>query len=306
MSSSSQSAVQAAADAVELVASDAAATKAAQPQPSPLESTVANERPVARIGRALAVVPSVRPSQKAWRKLGFELSDSFEFMGCAAFDLVLAGCGVRFLAPIRNEINPLTAAIGDLLERGAGLLGWTWACQSVHRSRDVIEARSGLEFEAVTGGRKTVVTPRKVAPGATTLLEPLVHEEVPRHPNRVVGLDHIVLMVTDADATADIYERYFGLKARRAATKERRYAFLKVGEVGGSVIEIVGPLEPSRGPVMGHGWGLAFRTDDLNWTVRYLRESGVQCAEPREATQGGRISSLPMQIGGIQIAFLGN
>jgi predicted enzyme related to lactoylglutathione lyase len=265
------------------------------------------EKPVARLGRAITVVPSVRPSHKAWRKLGFALSDAFEFMGCTAFDLVLSGCGVRFVAvPKRPEINPLTTAIGELLEKGAGLLGWSWACQSVHRSRDVIEARAGSDFESGHGGRKSIVVPRKLTPGATTLLEPLVHEEVPHHPNSVTGLDHLVIAVTDVEAAADSYERVFGLKARRTAMKDRRYAFLKVGEVGGSVIEIVGPADPVRGPLTGQGWGLAFRSGNLDATVRYLRDSGVAVTEPHNAIQGGRIASVPVQLGGVQIAFLGD
>jgi predicted enzyme related to lactoylglutathione lyase len=281
---------------------------AAEILPDPLvEAEVPAEKPVARLGRAIAVIPSIRPSNKAWRKLGFALSDTFEFMGCTAFDLVLSGCGIRFVAvPRRAEENPLTTAINALLEKGTGLLGWSWACQSVHRSRDMIEARTGHEFEPGPGGRKSIVVPRKLTPGVTTLLEPLVHEEVPHHPNAVTGLDHLVIAVTDVEGAADSYERAFGLKARRTSMKERRYAFLKVGEVGGSVIELVGPSDPVRGPLTGQGWGLAFRSGNLDATVRHLRDAGVAVIEPHSAIQGGRIASVAVQIGGVQIAFLGD
>jgi predicted enzyme related to lactoylglutathione lyase len=280
---------------------------AAAAKPATGDALATTERPVQRIGRALAVVPSARPSHKAWRKLGFALTDAFEFMGCTAFDLVLSGCGVRFLAlPRRPQANPLTEAISEQqLEKGAGLLGWTWMCQSVYRSREIVEARSGEDFVAVAPGRKTVVVPRKATPGATTLLEPLVHEEVPPHPNRVSGLDHIVVAVNDAGAAADAYEQAFALNARRTEMQERSYAFIKVGEFGGSVIELVGPVRPGAGALGGHGWGMAFRTPDLDATVRYLADAGVHVGDPHPAVQGGRIASLPIQIGGIHIAFVG-
>jgi predicted enzyme related to lactoylglutathione lyase len=149
--------------------------------------------------------------------------------------------------------------------------------------------------------------PRKTSPGATTLLEPLVHEEVPPHPNRVTGLDHIVVTVNDVVAAADAYERAFAVKPRRSEMDGRRYAFLKVGEISGCcTIELVGPSAPVLGAPVGHGWGLAFRTPDLDATLRYLREAGVKAGDAQPAVQGGRIVSLPMQIGGIHIGFLGD
>ena len=265
-----------------------------------------DDRPVVRIGRALAVVPSVRPTHKAWRRLGFTLSDPFEFMGCAAFDLVLRGAGVRFLAPpARRDANLLTAAVDSLLETGSGLLGWTWACQSVFRSRELIEKRGDVEFGGTIDGRKSTVVPGELSPAATTLLEPLVHEEVPPHGNRITGLDHLVLMVGDVDAAAERYEQAFGLSARRRTVGDRRYAFVKVGRVAASVIEIVGPSEKPAEPIAGCGWGLAFQSDDLDATIAYLRSKRITLSDAQPALQGGRIVSLPMQIGGISIAFLG-
>ena len=96
------------------------------------------------------------------------------------------------------------------------------------------------------------------------------------------------------------------VKARRTDMNGKRYAFLKVGEVNGSVIEIVGPSKPQVGALTGHGWGLAFRTGDLAAPVRYLRKAGVGVTEPHEAVQGGRIASVTMQLGGVAIAFLEN
>ena len=124
--------------------------------------------------------------------------------------------------------------------------------------------------------------------------------------NHSFALDHIVISVSNVDAVTDMYERAFALKARRTDMNGKRYAFLKVGEVNGSVIEIVGPATPQIGALTGHGWGLAFRTGDLAATVRYLRKAGVGVTEPHDAVQGGRIASVTMQIGGIAIAFLEN
>jgi predicted enzyme related to lactoylglutathione lyase len=220
---------------------------------------------------------------------------------------LLVGCGIRFLVPPRNASpNPLTSAISELLEKGTGMLGWTWACQSVHNSREIIEKRSGVAFAADPGGGKTSVVPRRLTPGVTTVLEPLASQELRVHANHAFALDHIVVTVSSVDAVADMYERSFALKARRTEMGSKRYAFLKVGEVNGSVIEIVGPTTPQIGAITGHGWGLAFRTGDLAATVRYLRKAGVGVTEPHEAVQGGRIASVTMQLGGVAITFLEN
>ena len=259
------------------------------------------------VGRAFAAVPSLGPASKAWTKLGFALSKPFIFHGCNAVDVILASGGLRFVAPAgAKKSTPLNKLVGERLIAGAGLLGWSWACKNVERTREIIEERSGETFEKNDTGEKELVVPSKLNPGATTLLEPIVDEDVPDHPNGIHELDHLVLTVSNSDDAADAYEEYFGLRAKRRTIADKRYAFVDVGGKGGSVIEIVGPAEPDSSRLHGHPWGLAMRSKDLDATVSSLRDSGVHLSDPHDAIQGGRIASLPMHLGGIQIAFLGD
>jgi catechol 2,3-dioxygenase-like lactoylglutathione lyase family enzyme len=238
--------------------------------------------------------------------LGFRPSKPFEFFGCEAVDLDFSVGGIRFLArSLLTKGGPLAALVNDRLTFGAGLLGWSWACKNVWTSRQRIEAQALASLSDDASDRTNILLPPKLSPGAATMLEPLTQVATPVHPNFVTGIDHVVVTVTNVDAAADLYERHFGLRAVRKTIAERRYAFLKVGE-GSVVIELVGPNGTDRGPLGGQVWGLAFRTANLDGTFALLSGAGIGVSQPHAALQGGRIASLPMQLGGIQIAFLGD
>ena len=255
------------------------------------------------MGMALAAVPSLRPVRKAWTRLGFAVSELTEFGGCPAFSVLLEESGVRFLAPpLDAEPSLLAQAVEDRLIGGSGLIGWSWACNDIGDSRRAIEELSGKLFATDTDGNKSVVVPWKLNPGAVTVLETTRDPGRREHPNAVTGIDHLVLTVSDTDAACHAYASNFGLSPKSKTMKERRYAFLKVGR---SVVEIVGPLSPTPGPPNGRPWGLAFRCPDLDRTVSHLKKAGIDIPEPHDAIQGGRITSLPMHLGGMKIAFMG-
>jgi len=265
------------------------------------------EPPVLRIGRALAIVPSVGPSRKAWRKLGFVVTEPFAFMGCTAFDVTLVGTGLRLLvAPPDAAASPIGAAITERLEHGAGLIGWTWACQSVYRSRAAIEKAQGVAFDTLPDGSKSVAVPRSLTPGATTTLEPLVHGYDPAHPNAVDRLTRILLSVGDCDAAADTYERAFGLRATRETQTGRRCAVLEVGTERASALQLAAPIDARTGAASAHAWGLVFHSERLDETIACLRDAGVNASPPAPSNHSGRVVALPMQIGGISLAFAGD
>jgi len=284
---------------------EVAAAKAAEPT-TERPRKVPLERVVDSFGYALAAVPSLGPATKAWRKLGFQVSEPYTWQGCNAVHVDLEGGGIRFLAADANA-EP-TAAVELLRARlilGAGMFGWTWRCAEPHRSAVAIAQLAGSDFHDAceAWGEALVQVPMELTPAASTWLEKTPDVPSPAHPNSITHLDHIVLQVSTSKASSQVYERNFGLKGRTAAMNERWYSFLKIGP---SLLEIVGPIKPEPGTTTGGPWGVAFRSSDIDATVAWLGKAGVEVNPPHRAVQGGRITGMPIPLGGIQIAFMGD
>ncbi|HEY2773945.1 MAG TPA: VOC family protein [Candidatus Binatia bacterium] len=322
-----------AAEAEAKQAAEAAAAAATEPEPQATpakpEKTaktdrnsrsrrVPAEQVVDSIGYALAAVPSLGPTVKAWRKLGFAVSETYAWQGCNAAHVDLDGGGIRFLA-VDTHAQPTTVVdlVRERLIFGAGLFGWTWACREPHRSALAIGQLAESEFhaECEDWGDALVQIPTELTPGAATWLEKTVETTTPSHANSITRLDHVVLQVSASKAAAQVYEKHFGLKGRTSAMNERYYAFLKAGT---SLLEIVGPLKPAEGGdgkpshaaqgtrITGGPWGVAFGSANIDATVTFLKMASVEISEPHRAVQGGRITGMPAPLGGIQIAFMGD
>jgi predicted enzyme related to lactoylglutathione lyase len=263
-------------------------------------------RIVNRLGHLLAVAPSLGPARKGWQRLGFTTGEPHDYFDCEAFEIALNGCCVRVVAPKRGS-KPSTAFGGIIHEHLAGapgLLGWSWTCEDPEAAEKSIEERCGRSFPQEKSA-EGILLPPDLSPGATTLLERSETANVPAHPNRIDRVDHIVLMVNDSDAVVKAYADAFGLKPKSRSMKEARYSFMKVGGEDASVIEVVGPESPKPGPLGGRAWGVTFASPDLDGCVRAMAGEGIQMREPHTAIQGGRITSLPIPFGGMQIAVIG-
>lgn len=262
----------------------------------------ARERAVQTIGRALAVVPSLGLARAAWSGLGFSCGPDFVFQGCRAFDIQLAESGIRILRPDRDlSRSVLGDAAARMLKQGAGLIGWTWACRDPERTRRIVESATNEPFETSPGGGRSFVVPRALTAGAVTLLEPYLTLPAPAHPNGADHIDHLVLMVGDADATAETIGRAFHLNPKVRDLKKSRYAFCKVGA---TVLEIVGPPEPDSSATEGKVWGITFGVAHIDRAIAEIRARGIDMPDAHDAIQGGRIVSVPMPVGGIQVAFM--
>jgi hypothetical protein len=273
------------------------------------------EQVVDSIGFALAAVPSLGPTIKAWRKLGFAVSEPYTWEGCQAAHIELKAGGIRFLAADAQTTGTAPDLVRSRLILGSGLFGWTWHCSEPHRSALAIGQLAGNEFhaECEDWGDSIVQLPMELTPAAATWLEKPKAEfgPGPSHANGITKLDHLVLQVSASKATAQIYEKHFGLKGRTSAMNDRYYAFLKAGT---SLLEIVGPAKPAApapgektaaGRITGGPWGVAFESTNLDATVAFLRSAGVEVTDPHRAVQGGRITGMPSPLGGIQLAFMG-
>jgi predicted enzyme related to lactoylglutathione lyase len=277
------------------------ASDTASPTASPSQS---KERIVQSIAHALAVAPSLGPARSAWMRLGFQCGSDLVYQGCRAFDVDLRDGGIRILRPDAGLPSaPLRELAARQLEIGAGLIGWTWGARDPERTRKVVETVGGARFKLNPDGSKSFVAPDSLTAGAVTLLEQQPAPREVKHPNRADHIDHIVLMVGDADATANVIGQAFHLKPRARDMKESRYAFCKVGE---TVLEIVGPPRPEKNPAQGRVWGITFGSSDMDRTVSEMRAHGVNMPDPHDAIQGGRIVSVPTPVGGMQIAFMGS
>ena len=274
------------------------------------------EQVVDAIGYALAAVPSLGPTVKAWRKLGFAVSDAYTWQGCHAAHIDLEGGGIRFLAA---DSHAEASAAADLVRQrlilGSGLFGWSWSCAEPHRSAVAIGQLAGSDFhQACEDWSDDIVQiPMELTPAAATWLERPPAEPVsPSHANSIVRLDHVVLQVSASKAAAQTYEKHFGLKGRTSAMNDRYYAFLKAGR---SLLEIVGPIKPgaaekpqgkSAPRITGGPWGVAFGSTNIDATVTFLRMAGIDVGDPHRAVQGGRITGMTTPLGGIQLAFMGD
>jgi predicted enzyme related to lactoylglutathione lyase len=287
---------------------------AAEPEPDSIAATaMPSDKPrrfpaeqvVESFGYALAAVPSLGPTTKAWRKLGFVVSEPGTWLGCNVAQIELEGGGIRFLAADSHaESTALVELVRARLILGAGLFGWTWACADPHRSALAVAQLAGSDFHdgCEAWGEPLVQVPMELTPAAATWLEKPTASAPPAHPNSITRLDHVVLQVSASKAASQVYESHFGLKGRTAVMQERYYAFLKIGP---SLLEIVGPMKPTPGTMTGGPWGVAFGSSDIDATVAYLAKAGVEVRPPHRAVQGGRITGMAIPLGGIQIAFMG-
>jgi hypothetical protein len=294
---------------------------AAKPPVKAKGRRVPAEQLVTSLGYALSAVPSLGPTVKAWRKLGFFVSENYTWQGCQAAHVDLEGGGLRFVAADAHAGDTVVAElVRQRLILGSGLFGWTWACKDPHRSAVAIGQLAGSEFHAdcFDPSDELVQIPMELTPAAATWLERSPESAGPRpaHANSITRLDHLVLQVSHSKVAAQTYERHFGLKGRTSAMNDRYYAFLKAGP---SLLEIVGPIKPgavaapgeqvtSKGAkdrMTGGPWGLAFGSSSIDATVTFLRMAGIDISDPHRAVQGGRITGMATPLGGIQLAFVG-
>ncbi|HEY8414464.1 MAG TPA: VOC family protein [Thermaerobacter sp.] len=110
---------------------------------------------------------------------------------------------------------------------------------------------------------------------------------------RIQRLDHVAIIVRDLDEALASYERLLGLRADRIedyGPGALRIAFIPVGE---TQIELIQPLRedhPNSHWLREHGEGiqhLAFRVDDLEEAIAFVRQRGGRLATPEPLPGAG-------------------
>ena len=129
------------------------------------------------------------------------------------------------------------------------------------------------------------------------------------------GVHHIGIAVDDLDAAIDRYRSLFGATVEHRERVEDQGVEAASLDVGGSRIELLGPLGPDtpvgkflakRGPGMHH---VAFEVEDVAAELARLRDDGVQLIdeEPRRGLFGLQVAFVhPEATGGVLAEFVGN
>lgn len=119
-------------------------------------------------------------------------------------------------------------------------------------------------------------------------------------PNNVTGLDHVVALTRDLEATGAALTAA-GLDARRSrdvpdADPPRRQVFYVLDT---ALLELMGPTQGSGATGSARFWGLAFVSADLDDSVAAL---GLLASEVRDAVQPGRrIATIRHQAAGLTV-----
>jgi len=119
----------------------------------------------------------------------------------------------------------------------------------------------------------------------------------PTHPNRVVGVDHVVLQAADLEAVVAGLERN-GLPCRgRRAAGDLRQAFHLLAD---ALIEVVGPAQPPPDADASWSfWGLTLVCEDLDAAAALL---GERLGHVKDAVQPGRrIATVRAQEAGVHV-----
>ncbi|NLA37396.1 MAG: hypothetical protein GX868_17160 [Actinobacteria bacterium] len=125
------------------------------------------------------------------------------------------------------------------------------------------------------------------------------------HRNGVRGVDHIVVMTTDLDATvAAIHSMGWEIRRQRPTTMLGFEVVQLFVWAGAALLEVVCASEPNefiREPVL---WGVSLAADDLDATVEFL---GERIGAPRDAVQKGRRIATVRRRGtdlGLEVAIM--
>jgi Glyoxalase/Bleomycin resistance protein/Dioxygenase superfamily len=179
----------------------------------------------------------------------------------AVEELVVAGEGEPWRA-LGFTVRDDTLRVGGVTIRlvaGAegGLLAWS------------LRGAAGTELDGLPTTLAETTDPGPASP--------------PQHPNRAVGIDHVVAITDDLERTTTALEAA-GMDLRRRRElgppgEGARMAFFRVGEVVLEVVERPEAAGPAR------FWGLVVVVEDLDACARAL---GDRLGSVRDAVQPGR------------------
>lgn len=244
------------------------------------------------IERVIVAVTDLDAACERWSKAGFAIASKRFSEGATRVARLCAGAiEIDLVAVTSKTPEPLASA----LERGGGIIGWTWGIDAAGPDTPSDDGR--LRYEHFTnflpGVWTTEVTTRTDLATRRANLEQLCGA----NQNTVDYLEHIVVMTPSLEDAIAAHEK-IGLPCKRIreAGGGVRQAFFKLEQ---TVLEIVGP---GRGTPQV--WGLAFMCRDIRRAVDLARANGMEATEPKVAIQGGKIARFVNPLDGVALAYM--
>ena len=126
----------------------------------------------------------------------------------------------------------------------------------------------------------------------------------------ITRINHIGVVVFDADQIARQLEKSLGLRVHRVETYgegQLKLVFLRIGETDLELIEPLRPDSDAAAYLADHGPGiqhLALEVKELGSAMQQVKQSGVALADeqPRAGAAGTRIAFLrPESLGGLML-----
>jgi len=169
-------------------------------------------------------------------------------------------------------------------------------------TRDLARARAELARRGLPTAEPRVASPSRqpcseVSPGATRQIAVRVFEEV--EPERSVSpprveeaaavrlLDHTVVLSNDLEATKRVMGEGLGLRLALDKTFEQRGVRLLFFRVGGTTVEIGGPIGGRQPPGPDRFGGLAWQVPDADAAHARLRKLGFELDGVRKGHKPG-------------------
>jgi predicted enzyme related to lactoylglutathione lyase len=258
--------------------------------------------PIICIERVIVAVVDLDAACTRWSKAGFAVaSKRSSIKGLALARLYAGAIEIDLVAPVIGGAE-ISEPLVSTLERGGGILGWTWGV-----SDGLISAGAdSLNLPIADDGSRAIPfahflpgvwTGNIVSDGEIITRRANLEKLCGPNENSVDYLEHIVVMTPSLEDAIAAHEK-IGLPCKRVreAGGGVRQAFFKLEQ---TVLEIVGPGRGTPGV-----WGLAFMCNDIRRAVDLARSNGLEATAPKTAIQGGKIARIVAPLDGVAIAYM--
>lgn len=119
----------------------------------------------------------------------------------------------------------------------------------------------------------------------------------------VDGIDHVVVMTTDAEAAIDLYRDRLGLRLAFDRTFEQRGLRLMFFRIGGITVELAAPLGAGAAP--DRFWGISYRVQDVAAARARVAAAGFDVSDVRSGHKPGtQVCTVRAETHGVATLFI--